>query len=543
MARKRDEVFGAWLERFLEELVPLERSYSLALWRASTTGRREDEEKLDRLERAYRGLFANRERYFFLKALATDGGLEDPLSARQLDLLHREFEGNQMDEVTLRRMVGLRVEIESLYNNFRATLGGERASENRLREILRTSRSTDEVKAAWDASKQIGPEVASRILELVGLRNSVARSLGYPDYGDMALRLDEIDPDWLFRLLDELAEVTAGPYGALKGRLDAALAARFNIPAADLGPWHYGDPFFQSAPPTGSVDFDAFYKGVDLPALTLRFYDGLGLDIRDILDASDLFEREGKCQHAFCADLDRRGDVRVLANVRPDEHWMGTMLHEFGHAVYDKEFDGSLPHLLRGPAHTSSTEAIAILFGRASRDARFLEEIVEIDRERAAAAASAGREETRTEQLIFLRWALVVVHFERELYRDPGQDLSGVWWDLVERFQGVRRPAGRQGPDWATKIHVATSPVYYQNYILGELTASQLSRHIAIEVLGEAGDGGVGAMIGRREVGDFLREKVFRPGRRLSWDAMLQEATGARLGVSPYVEEATAVGA
>jgi peptidyl-dipeptidase A len=32
-------------------------------------------------------------------------------------------------------------------------------------------------------------------------------------------------------------------------------------------------------------------------------------------------------------------DVRVLANLRagrPDAYWMNTMLHEFGHAVYDR---------------------------------------------------------------------------------------------------------------------------------------------------------------------------------------------------------------
>ena len=29
-------------------------------------------------------------------------------------------------------------------------------------------------------------------------------------------------------------------------------------------------------------------------------------------------------------------DIRVLCNVRPNEYWMGTMLHEFGHAVYDQ---------------------------------------------------------------------------------------------------------------------------------------------------------------------------------------------------------------
>lgn len=527
------------MERFLEELLPLERSFSQALWQSSCTGRSEDSERLDRIEGAYRGLFNSRERYHFLKALSMDGWDPDPLLRRQLEILLHEFEANQMAGPTLRRLIALRVEIESLHNNFRARLGDAAVSDNQLREILRTSTSSDQLRSAWEASKQIGDVMAPKILELVELRNSVARSLGYNDFQEMSLKLDEVDREWLFPLLRELEEITAAPFQALKERLDGTLAARFGISPADLFPWHYGDPFFQTTPRVGAVDLDEFYRHVDLPELTASFYEGLGLGIRDLLEGSDLYEREGKCQHAFCTDIDKRGDVRVLANLKPNEHWMGTMLHEFGHAVYDREFDPELPHILRGPAHTSSTEAIAMMFGRASKDRRFLEVVVGVEPSLAARAAAAAREELRSEQPIFLRWALVVVHFERELYRDPRQDLSGIWWDLVERFQGLRRPPGRSANDWAAKIHIATSPVYYQNYILGELAASQIQRHILTNVLGSSPDGGVGAMVGRREVGKYLREKIFRPGRRYRWEEMLERATGSRLEIAHFVDEVT----
>ena len=53
-----------------------------------------------------------------------------------------------------------------------------------------------------------------------------------------------------------------------------------------------------------------------------------------MLARSDLYEKPGKSPHAFCTDIDREGDVRVLANIVPNEYWMGTMLHELGHSVY-----------------------------------------------------------------------------------------------------------------------------------------------------------------------------------------------------------------
>ena len=51
---------------------------------------------------------------------------------------------------------------------------------------------------------------------------------------------------------------------------------------------------------------------------------------------------------------------------------MSTSLHEFGHAVYDKYNDRNLPWVLREPAHTFTTEAIAMLFGRFASNAAWI---------------------------------------------------------------------------------------------------------------------------------------------------------------------------
>jgi len=46
------------------------------------------------------------------------------------------------------------------------------------------------------------------------------------------------------------------------------------------------------------------------------------MDIRDMVAKSDLFEKEGKNQHAYCIDVDNSGDVRVLCNIKDNEKWM-----------------------------------------------------------------------------------------------------------------------------------------------------------------------------------------------------------------------------
>ena len=92
--------------------------------------------------------------------------------------------------------------LESRFNNYRATLAGQQVSDNDLRAILGGSSNGDEVRHAWEASKQIGNEVVGDLLQLVGLRNQAARDLGFPNYYSMMLELDELDERELFGLLE-----------------------------------------------------------------------------------------------------------------------------------------------------------------------------------------------------------------------------------------------------------------------------------------------------------------------------------------------------
>jgi peptidyl-dipeptidase A len=135
--------------------------------------------------------------------------------------------------------------------------------------------------------------------------------------------------------------------------------------------------------------------------------------------------------------------------------------------------------------------------------------------------------------LLFARWGLVMVHFERALYRTPEADLNRFWWELKARFQGLIPPPGRETPDWAAKIHLAVAPVYYHNYLLGELFASQLHRTIRAQVPG-------GRLALNSAAGAFLRERLFAPADRLAWPRLVLEATGEALGPVAFSAEAGA---
>jgi peptidyl-dipeptidase A len=107
---------------------------------------------------------------------------------------------------------------------------------------------------------------------------------------------------------------------------------------------------------------------------------------------------------------------------------------------------------------------VALMLGRLRRDPEFLHGVLGAEEATAQALTGPSRQVLRVGQLVFARWCLVVVHFEQAMYTHPGGDLVGAWWDLVASLQGLRRPEGRTAPDWASKIHLAVSPVYDQSY-------------------------------------------------------------------------------
>ncbi len=249
---------------------------------------------------------------------------------------------------------------------------------------------------------------------------------------------------------------------------------------------------------------------------------GLGFEVDGILGRSDLYPREGKNQHAFCVDVDRRGDVRILANTVQTHDAADTMLHELGHGVYDLGFRDDLPWLLRS-THLVATEASALLCGALSGRREWLELILGLSAGDVAELEGRLDAARAAELLVFTRWVLVMNAFERALYADPDGDLDAIWWELVARYQGMTPPADRRAPDWASKIHIAVAPVYYHTYLYGAIVGLQIIAAL------ESAAGGV---VDRPAAGAILREKLFAPGESVRWDKLVAQASGAPLSVA-----------
>ena len=532
----REKEMQTFLTSHVKQIKPLQKEQSLAWWDAAITGKSEAYDRAGELTLKIRRIYGDPQEYAYLKEMKESGQVKDALLARQLEVLYRGYLGNQMEPELLKTIVDLSSEIEEKFSTFRGTIGGEKVTDNNIKDILKTQTDSSQRKQAWLASKQVGSAVAGDLIRLIKLRNRAAERLGFENYHTMSLALVEQDVEELDKIFAELYELTNGPFAALKADLDKKLAANCNIDASELMPWHYHDPFFQEAPMVYELDLDVYYADKNIEELAAAFFAGIGLDVESVLANSDLYEREGKNPHAFCTDIDKAGDVRILCNIQSNESWMETTLHELGHAVYDKYHDPEVPYLLREPAHAFTTEAIAMFFGRLSRNPAWMQQMLDLSDEQRREIEKVSGKYMQLKQLIFARWAMVMYNFEKQLYANADQDLNALWWRTVEKYQLVNKPEGRDSPDWAAKIHFTVAPCYYHNYMLGELLASQLHDTIVHKVLKLESDKSV-SYVGQKKAGTFIRNNVLETGKVYHWNAMIKRATGKPLTAKYFVAQ------
>ncbi|WP_171474294.1 M2 family metallopeptidase [Frigoriglobus tundricola] len=533
-----DDGAAAFIKDHVSKLRPLEVQAGVAWWNANTTGKDEDFKKKEEAQNKIDEALSDKATFDCLKPLkaaADKGAIKDPLAARQIELLYLQYLEKQVPAELLKKITAKANAVEQTFNVYRAKVDGQEIADSKVRSTLKESTDSALRQKVWDASKGVGAAVEADLAELVKLRNEAATQLGFKNFHALQLALNEQDGGELVKLFDDLDALTKEPFTKAKADIDARLAKKLGVKVEDLMPWHYHDPFFQESPAVFDANLDSPFKAADIPALCSTFYAGIGLPIDDVLGRSDLYEKKGKSPHAFCTDIDREGDVRVLANIVPNEYWMGTMLHELGHSVYSsKNIPQALPYVLRAEAHILTTEGVAMQFERFSKSRAWLEKMgVKVDEPQAFDEAAAKTQ--RNQLLIFSRWCQVMLRFEKAMYENPKQDLNALWWDLVETYQQVKKPKGRSAPDYGAKIHICSAPVYYHNYMMGQLFASQVHHALSKDVFNT--DPKQTIYIGEKKVGEFMKKKVFEPGRTKTWKELTRFATGEDLSPKAFAKD------
>lgn len=453
---------------------------------------------------------------------------------------------------TIPDVVKRRVEAEqrqaAAMNSFRFEMAAEDGSQtvvtpNVIDDILGKSTDLAERRRAWDAAKSIGAPLRGGLIELRGLRNQIAREMGYPGFFSLQVADFGMTGDEMMALLDRILVEIEPLFRELHAYAKNQLARRFAQPVPRRIPAHWIanrwaqewpgivpgidlDPLFSGMTPQQIVDHaQAFYTSMGFPELPPSFH-----------EKSDLWElppgaSRRKNTHASAWHIDLDQDVRSLMSVKSDFTWFMTTHHELGHIHYYLQYSRpEVPYVLREGANRAFHEGIGELIALAASQQSYLRDVGVLSQPIDPMRWLLNDAMT---SVPLLAWAAgTMTHFERDLYDGdlPENEFNERWWQYVQWYQGVDPPSPRRDADGtcdaATKTHINDDPAQYYDYALATVLKFQLHEHIATKILKQ--DLRDANYRGSEAVGEFLRS-ILAVGRTRDWRELLRETTGEDL--------------
>jgi carboxypeptidase Taq len=329
----------------------------------------------------------------------------------------------------------------------------------------------------------------------------------------------------------------------------------------------------------GERPYDALLGDFDFGLTTAdlrRLFGALARELPPLVDAAE--ERSPRrtlavpvaAQEAAVAGTLRRVGVdeaswRVDVSAHPFTAWVGqrdsrlttrygdgevesllSSLHEFGHALYERQIDPALDRTNLGTGTSMSVhESQSKLWeNHVARDRAFAEVL-------AAELGAGGFTVTAADlhaTLVGVERSLIrvsadpltyplhiILRFELELALVEGEldvlDLPGAWREGMQRLLGVQVPTDALG--CLQDVHWGAGSLgYFPSYALGCLIAAQLWEAIERDLGPREED------LRRGEVTPiqmWLAEHVHRFGRRLDTLPLVERATGQPLAVGPFL--------
>lgn len=448
--------------------------------------------------------------------------ISDSNLQKSLNELIKDYKDNVINAKDVKELNNIENKIAKKINTCRGEIDGKAYSNSYIGQLLEDEKDIEVRKKLYHELQVKGADlIADDIIGLVQKRNAYAKKNGYENYFSYKLKeTHKVDEEKLFKLLDDLDKETSEIYTKINDVSDEALANTFNIKSKDLRPYHYG-LVLESSP---FKEADKYVKDNDLIVKSaIEMYKKMGWDILKEPILLDVFPRNNKNQHGFCFDIDTNKDIRILANLRNDLDSIGTLNHELGHAVYNLGISSHLPYFKRDYPTSAMTEAIAKHMESLPYREKTYAETLNMPMDLAESL-----EKLRCKRLVrFVRNHLVYTNFEKELYKNPNQDIKKLWYELEKKYLNRNIPEVLDNR-WASVPHFLSHPGYLQNYLRAEIIAAQIY---------EAATKRLGPLTKNNKSADFFRKAIFRLGDTLSENELIEKATGKELNAVAFLNQ------
>jgi peptidyl-dipeptidase A len=452
-----------------------------------------------------------------------------------------------------KELAALQARMESAYGRGKycpEAMKGECWDLSAMEKVLAESRDPKMLLDVWQGWHTVGAGLRQDYVRYVELGNEGARELGFRDLGAMWRSKYDMPPDELARELDRLWEQVKPLYVSLHAYVRARLVERYGrdlvppdgpIPAHLLGNmWaqQWGNVYPLVAPEDADPGYDLTArlqaKGVEPLEMFRygeRFFLGLGFaPLPETFWERSLFvkpqDRDVVC-HASAWNLDGKDDLRIKMCTDVTGEDFITIHHELGHNFYQRAYN-SLSPLYRGSANDGFHEAIGDTIAL-SMTPPYLRDLGLIEVEPPPSKDIGLLLRMALDRVAFLPFGLLVDRWRWKTFSGeaPPERYNETWWELREKYQGVRAPLARSEKDFdpAAKYHVAAS-VPYSRYFIAHILQFQFHRALC-GIAGYQGPLNRCTIHGNTEAGAKL-EAMLSMGASRPWPDALEAMTGAR---------------
>ncbi len=412
------------------------------------------------------------------------------------------------------------------------------ASSVQLRLIIQTDASEAKRKAAWEGLRSIETYVLEHgFAEIVKQRNRLGRLLGYKDFYDYRVKVNEgFSKENLFELLDELEVNTREACKASVERIrkekgDAAAQA-WNFEQATAGDLKAEkDPY---------MGFDTAFERWG------RSFAALGIGYRGATLTLDLVGRKGKYENGFMhgpgpsfmdGDTWRPARINftsfaVPGQIGSGQNAAGTLFHEGGHAAHFSN--------IRMPAPCFSQEFAPTSIAFAETQSMFLDSLVNdpdwltryaLDKDGNAMPFDLIEKVLEEDYLYranLLRKLMVVPYFERRLYDMADEELTAE--NILKAGREIEKQMVYMDSDSRPILAIphlldSESSAYYHAYVLAQMAVYQTRAYFIKEY---------GYILDNPQVGPALAEHYWKPGNSKDFLTLVAELVG-----EPFSAKAT----
>lgn len=459
----------------------------------------------------YQEIFADEASYEKFKSINSE--LLPKHEAKQLKDLLKAFDEEINTGDAKKALRDKESEIAQKYNSYVPKIDGKETTKAEITKIMQTEQDEAIRQKAYDAKIKGGDLIADDLVEFVKMRNDYAKTKGFDNYFEYMLKDSyDVDAEFLNKLIDEVYSNAKGRIKELQDKKYQELKTFWG--KENLQPYHYG--LLLDSNPSKGVNKILEELAKDNPKIveeiSKKTYEGMGYDVDKMLENGsltlDLYPRKGKNTHGFCFDIEAGKDARILANLTNNVTSIDTLNHEMGHSVYDLGISTLLPFIDRDAASAAVTEAIAMMMGDLVKTENILKDYVPSEK------LKLFKETFFEDEANFVSRSLLIIDFERELYKNPNRSPKEIWCELKQKYLNREEVLDNE---WATIPHYLSHPAYYQNYFRATLMKAQIYNYLK-SILGNITE--------NKETAKYLDKNIFKLGASVEEYDLIKKLTG-----------------